>query len=206
MRLIAWTRWLCGWAGAHKRQLNAPWRHVRCQCGALATPMHSMLTVWWLPPCSHLQVKSGEAGAALSATSVLGLDEQTKALLTVRTPLPLCCAAMPAVLQRLCPACAVWWRPSRGQAACPPHWPVHAGLCMLACAPLRPLLMSGPSSPPPVLAQAGILLVGVIGTVVGTQVLVDTMAARLKAGASKLATLGAFWVAVFLAAKFVLES
>lgn len=47
---------------------------------------------------------------------------------------------------------------------------------------------------------------GVIGTVVGTQVLVDTMAARLKAGASKLATLGAFWVAVFLAAKFVLES
>ncbi|PRW56942.1 supervillin isoform X3 [Chlorella sorokiniana] len=80
-------------------------------------------------------VKSGEAGAALSATSVLGLDEQTKALLT-----------------------------------------------------------------------AGILLVGVIGTVVGTQVLVDTMAARLKAGASKLATLGAFWVAVFLAAKFVLES
>lgn len=66
--------------------------------------------------------------------------------------------------------------------------------------------MSGPSSPPPLLAQAGILLVGVIGTVVGTQVLVDTMAARLKAGASKLATLGAFWVAVFLAAKFVLES
>lgn len=28
--------------------------------------------------------KSGEAGAALSSTSLLGLDEQTKALLTVR--------------------------------------------------------------------------------------------------------------------------
>lgn len=70
----------------------------------------------------------------------------------------------------------------------------------LACLYLtRPL--PSPSAP-----QAGILLVGVIGTVVGTQVLVDTMAARLKAGASKLATLGAFWVAVFLAAKFVLES
>lgn len=89
---LCWLCWLCGWAGAHKLQLNAPWRHGHCQCGALATPMHSMLIVWWLPPCSHhLQVKSGEAGAALSATSVLGLDEQTKALLTVRTPLPLCC-------------------------------------------------------------------------------------------------------------------
>lgn len=47
---------------------------------------------------------------------------------------------------------------------------------------------------------------GVIGTVVGTQVLVDTMASRIRAGASKLATLGAFWVVVFLAAKYVLES
>lgn len=45
-----------------------------------------------------------------------------------------------------------------------------------------------------------------IGTVVGTQVLVDTMANKLRAGASKLATLGAFWVVVFLAAKFVLDS
>lgn len=72
----------------------------------------------------------------------------------------------------------------------------------LPCLSLSPTL---PACRPSCL-QAGILLVGVIGTVVGTQVLVDTMAARLKAGASKLATLGAFWVAVFLAAKFVLES
>ena len=44
-----------------------------------------------------------------------------------------------------------------------------------------------------------------IGTVAGTQVLLDTMANKVKAGASKLAILGAFWGAVFLAAKFVLE-
>lgn len=109
------------------------------------------------------------------------------------------------MLQGLCTACRCVLAPfPSGQAACPLPWPLCAGLPV--CAPHCPLLMSGPSSPPPLLAQAGILLVGVIGTVVGTQVLVDTMAARLKAGASKLATLGAFWVAVFLAAKFVLES
>jgi hypothetical protein len=55
------------------------------------------------------------------------------------------------------------------------------------------------------LPQAAILLTGVIGTVAGTQVLLDTMANKVKAGASKLAILGAFWGAVFLAAKFVLE-
>ncbi len=54
--------------------------------------------------------------------------------------------------------------------------------------------------------QAGILLVGVIGTVAGAQMLIDTMASKIRAGASKLAILGAFWVVVFLAAKLVLES
>ncbi|KAL4452317.1 hypothetical protein ABPG75_007979 [Micractinium tetrahymenae] len=53
---------------------------------------------------------------------------------------------------------------------------------------------------------AGILLVGVIGTVAGAQMLIDTMASKIRQGASKLAILGAFWVVVFLAAKLVLES
>ncbi len=56
------------------------------------------------------------------------------------------------------------------------------------------------------LLQAAILLVGVLGTVAGAQVLVDTMSRKIKQGASKLAVLGAFWVVVFLAAKFVLEN
>jgi hypothetical protein len=41
---------------------------------------------------------------------------------------------------------------------------------------------------------AAILLVGVIGTVAGAQVLLDSMANKVRAGASKLAILGAFWV------------
>lgn len=44
-----------------------------------------------------------------------------------------------------------------------------------------------------VLLTGAILLFGVIGTVVGTQLLVDSVAQRVKSGASKLATLGAFW-------------
>ncbi|PSC72158.1 hypothetical protein C2E20_4510 isoform A [Micractinium conductrix] len=53
---------------------------------------------------------------------------------------------------------------------------------------------------------AGILLVGVLGTVAGAQVMLDSMAAKMRAGASKLAILGAFWTVVFLAAKLVLDS
>jgi hypothetical protein len=52
---------------------------------------------------------------------------------------------------------------------------------------------------------AAILLVGVIGTVSGAQLLIDSMASKIRAGASKLAILGAFWLVVFLAAKLVLE-
>lgn len=73
----------------------------------------------------------------------------------------------------------------------PPHF--HTGLTF-----------PSPPAPPPL--QAGILLVGVIGTVAGAQMLIDTMASKIRQGASKLAILGAFWVVVFLAAKLVLES
>ncbi len=53
--------------------------------------------------------------------------------------------------------------------------------------------------------QAGIFLTGVIGTVAGAQLLLDSMANKMRSGASKIAVLGAFWVVVFLAAKLVLE-
>ncbi|EFN54801.1 hypothetical protein CHLNCDRAFT_52757 [Chlorella variabilis] len=56
-----------------------------------------------------------------------------------------------------------------------------------------------------VFLTAAIFLTGVIGTVAGAQVLLDTMASKIRSGASKIAVLGAFWVVVFLAAKVVLE-
>lgn len=74
--------------------------------------------------------KSGEAGAALSSTSLLGLDEQTKALLTVR-----CCCCRIAVLLAMA-ACAVNLLHTVGLllawlASCSHQQPAHCPACLL---------------------------------------------------------------------------
>lgn len=91
-----------------------------------------------------------------------------------------------------------WWGwPGQG-------WPGSAYVYAAAHGSHPPSL-SHPPLPARAPAQAAIFLTGVIGTVAGAQVLLDTMASKIRSGASKIAVLGAFWVVVFLAAKVVLE-
>ncbi len=55
-------------------------------------------------------------------------------------------------------------------------------------------------------AQVALVLIGAAGTVAGARALLTSLAASIKEGASKAATLAAFWAVVIVAAKFVLES
>ena len=56
------------------------------------------------------------------------------------------------------------------------------------------------------LLEAAVVLVGLVGTVAGARALVSSATRAIQTSASRLAVLGAFWIAVFVAAKFVLES
>ena len=59
---------------------------------------------------------------------------------------------------------------------------------------------------PAVLLQAALVLVGAAGTVVGARALMSTVTNSLREGATKLATLAIFWLALFVAVRFVLDS
>lgn len=56
------------------------------------------------------------------------------------------------------------------------------------------------------LLETAVLLVGVVATVVGGRALVGNLTNNLKEGATRVAVLAMFWVAVFIAARFILDS
>lgn len=71
---------------------------------------------------------------------------------------------------------------------------------------VRPAVLAGLDENTKLLLETAVLLLGVLATVVGGRALVGNLTNGLKDGATKLATLAVFWVAVFVAARFILDS
>lgn len=69
-----------------------------------------------------------------------------------------------------------------------------------------PAALAGLDENTKLLLETAVLLVGVVATVVGGRTLVGNLTNNLKEGATRLATLAVFWVAVFIAARFILDS
>ena len=74
--------------------------------------------------------------------------------------------------------------------------------------PLPPAFSRAAAHPrlPAALLQAALVLVGAAGTVVGARALMSNVTNSLREGATKLATLAIFWLALFVAVRFVLDS
>ena len=71
---------------------------------------------------------------------------------------------------------------------------------------VSPAALSGLDENTKLMLETAVLLVGVVATVVGGRALVGNLTNSIKDGAAKLATLAVFWVAVFVAARFILDS
>lgn len=66
--------------------------------------------------------------------------------------------------------------------------------------------LSGLDDNTKLLLEAALVLVGAAGTVVGARALMSNVTNSLREGATKLATLAIFWLALFVAVRFVLDS
>jgi hypothetical protein len=71
---------------------------------------------------------------------------------------------------------------------------------------VSPSVLAGLDENTKLLLETAVLLLGVLATVVSGRALVGNLTNGLKDGAVKLATLAVFWVAVFVAARFILDS
>jgi hypothetical protein len=69
-----------------------------------------------------------------------------------------------------------------------------------------PSALAGLDDNTKLLLETAVLLVGVVATVVGGRAIVGNLTNNLKEGATRLATLAVFWVIVFIAARFILDS
>ncbi|KAL4543862.1 hypothetical protein Ndes2437B_g01673 [Nannochloris sp. 'desiccata'] len=69
-----------------------------------------------------------------------------------------------------------------------------------------PAALAGLDENTKLLLETAVLLVGVVATVVGGRAVVGNLTNNLKEGATRLAVLAMFWVAVFIAARFILDS
>lgn len=56
------------------------------------------------------------------------------------------------------------------------------------------------------LLEAGVLMIGVVASVIGGRALIGSLRSSIKEGATRFAVLAVFWMAVFVAARFVLDS
>lgn len=71
---------------------------------------------------------------------------------------------------------------------------------------VSPDALSGLDENTKLLLEAGVLMMGVVASVIGGKALVGSLRSSIKEGATRLAVLAAFWMAVFIAAQFVLDS
>jgi hypothetical protein len=71
---------------------------------------------------------------------------------------------------------------------------------------VSPAALSGLDDNTKLLLETAILLVGVVATVVGGRAVVGSLTRSITESATKLATLAIFWVIVFIAARFILDS
>lgn len=69
-----------------------------------------------------------------------------------------------------------------------------------------PSALAGLDENTKLILETAVLLFGIVATVVGGRALVGNITSSVKDGAARLATLAVFWVAVFIAARFVLDS
>jgi hypothetical protein len=56
------------------------------------------------------------------------------------------------------------------------------------------------------LLEAGVLMIGVVASVIGGKALLGSLKSSIKEGATRFGVLAAFWMVVFIAARFVLDS
>jgi len=56
------------------------------------------------------------------------------------------------------------------------------------------------------LLEAGVLMIGVVASVIGGKALLGSLRSSIKEGATRFGVLAAFWMVVFIAARFVLDS
>ena len=71
---------------------------------------------------------------------------------------------------------------------------------------VNPESLAGIDENTKLLLEAGVLMIGVVATVIGGRALIGSMRSSIKEGATRFAILAAFWMAVFIAARFVLDS
>lgn len=71
---------------------------------------------------------------------------------------------------------------------------------------VTPDALSGLDENTKLLLEAGVLMMGVVASVIGGKALLGSLRSSIKEGATRLAVLAAFWMAVFIAAQFVLDS
>ena len=71
---------------------------------------------------------------------------------------------------------------------------------------IEPSALAGLDENTKLMLETAVLLVGIVATVVGGRAIVGNLTSSIKDSAAKLATLAVFWVAVFIAARFVLDS
>ena len=71
---------------------------------------------------------------------------------------------------------------------------------------LNPAALSNVDDNTKLLLETAVLLIGVVATVVGGRALIGNITTGLREGATKLGVLAIFWVAVFIAARFILDS
>lgn len=71
---------------------------------------------------------------------------------------------------------------------------------------VSPAALAGLDENTKLLLETAVLLVGVVATVVGGRALVGSLTSSIREGAARLTTLAAFWVVVFIAARFILDS
>lgn len=71
---------------------------------------------------------------------------------------------------------------------------------------VTPEALSGLDENTKLLLEAGVLMMGVVASVIGGKALLGSLRSSIKEGATRLAVLAAFWMVVFIAAQFVLDS
>lgn len=71
---------------------------------------------------------------------------------------------------------------------------------------LTPAALSNVDDNTKLLLETAVLLIGVVATVVGGRALIGNITTGLREGATKLGVLAVFWIAVFIAARFILDS
>lgn len=71
---------------------------------------------------------------------------------------------------------------------------------------VTPAALAGLDDNTKLLLETAILLVGVVATVVGARAIIGSITNNLREGATRLGTLALFWIVVFIAARFILDS